>query len=298
MLRSHIPFYSFLLTALLCLGGTNLYADGDGVRGGGFSANTPQYDPVEEYKKGLAELDKGDFKAAEKAFRRVLKVTKKDANSHYFLGVALVHQNKYKKARSPLKKAIKYDEGNILARGYLAKAYVLSKKPKKAAKQKAVLEKLKSSCQGCAEAKTIQQAIGIANETAAEASKFNSTHTNTTGQSNYLSAVQLINRGLYQEALAELKVAALAAGPHPDILTYQGFANRKLGHYETAVGFYRAALTIDNNHRGANEYLGEFYVETKQLDLAEQQLIKLQQICPFGCEEAEELQRWLDAART
>ena len=92
--------------------------------------------------------------------------------------------------------------------------------------------------------------------------------------------------------------AALVFGPHPDILTYEGFANRKLGHYDTAIGFYSAALKLQPNHRGANEYLGEYYVEIGDLKRAKAQLAKLDAICKFGCEEAEELRRWIDGRKS
>jgi tetratricopeptide (TPR) repeat protein len=87
-------------------------------------------------------------------------------------------------------------------------------------------------------------------------------------------------------------------GPHPDVLTYQGFANRKLSNYDVAISYYSAALKLDPEHRGANEYLGEYYVETGQLAKANAQLVKLDRICKFGCEEAEELRRWIDGARS
>jgi hypothetical protein len=60
-----------------------------------------------------------------------------------------------------------------------------------------------------------------------------------------------------------------------------------------AVRYYSAALALAPDHRGANEYLGEYYVETGQAAKARQQLVKLEGICKFGCEEAEELRRWI-----
>lgn len=67
-----------------------------------------------------------------------------------------------------------------------------------------------------------------------------------------------INSGYYDSASALLKESAQVFGPHPDILTYQGFVNRKLGNYSKALSFYRTALAIESEHRGANEYLGEY----------------------------------------
>ena len=95
-----------------------------------------------------------------------------------------------------------------------------------------------------------------------------------------------------------LRAAGVALGPHPDVLTYQGFANRKLSNYDVAISYYSAALKLDPEHRGANEYLGEYYVETGQLAKADAQLVKLERICKFGCEEAEELRRWIGGAKS
>ena len=82
------------------------------------------------------------------------------------------------------------------------------------------------------------------------------------------------------------------------MLTYQGFANRKLGNYDVAISYYSAALKLAPDHRGANEYLGEYYVETGQTAKAKQQLVKLEKICAFGCEQAEELRRWIDGGKS
>ena len=118
------------------------------------------------------------------------------------------------------------------------------------------------------------------------------------GDASYLVASGLINEGKYEEALWSLRAAGVALGPHPDVLTYVGFANRKLHNYDVAISYYSAALKLDPAHRGANEYLGEYYVETGQAAKAKQQLMTLEKICKFGCEEAEELRRWIDGAKS
>jgi hypothetical protein len=48
-------------------------------------------------------------------------------------------------------------------------------------------------------------------------------------------------------------------------------------------------LQIDPQHRGANEYLGELYLQIGQLDKAEERLEVLDKECFFGCEEFDEL---------
>jgi Tfp pilus assembly protein PilF len=87
----------------------------------------------------------------------------------------------------------------------------------------------------------------------------------------------------------------LAFGPHPDVLTYQGYTWRKLGELEKAEAYYRQALAIAPNHLGATEYYGELKVERGDLAGARLMLAKLDLNCAFACAEAEELRRWIDA---
>ena len=117
------------------------------------------------------------------------------------------------------------------------------------------------------------------------------------GRAAYAEGVGLVNRAHYAEALAAFTRTEAAIGPHPDVLNYIGFTNRKLGHYDTAVSYYQAALAIDPNHRGANEYLGELYLEVGRVAEARQQLAKLETLCPYGCAEHEELARWVASGR-
>ena len=113
------------------------------------------------------------------------------------------------------------------------------------------------------------------------------------GDQAYLAAVALINDHRYEEAIASLHRAERAFGPHPDILTYLGFANRKLKRYAEAEAYYRQALAIAPHHRGALEYYGELMVERGDTAGARQNLALLDQVCTFGCYEAEELRRWI-----
>jgi Tfp pilus assembly protein PilF len=83
-------------------------------------------------------------------------------------------------------------------------------------------------------------------------------------------------------------------GPHPDILTYEGYAWRKKGDWNRAETYYRQALAIAPQHRGATEYYGELKVERGDLAGAKLMLTKLDGICAYGCAEAEELRRWID----
>ena len=72
----------------------------------------------------------------------------------------------------------------------------------------------------------------------------------------------------------------------PNTLNYLGFTTRKLGDYENGEKYYLLGLEIDPNHIGINEYLGELYVETDRIELAQERLGVLKNC---KCEEYEEL---------
>jgi tetratricopeptide (TPR) repeat protein len=93
----------------------------------------------------------------------------------------------------------------------------------------------------------------------------------------------------YKGALADLRDLAQDT-QQADVYNLLGFTLRKTGDYDTALTYYEKALELKPDHKGAHEYLGELYVETGHLDKAKEQLASLQQLCPAGCEELEDLQ--------
>lgn len=78
---------------------------------------------------------------------------------------------------------------------------------------------------------------------------------------------------------------------HADVYNLLGFSLRKSGDYTQALTYYKKALDFDPDHKGAREYLGELYVETKQPEKAREQLAVLVRLCPTGCEEREDLEK-------
>jgi len=278
------------------------YAAGGGGGSSFPSASVPSFDPVEKYQEGLAHLKAKQYKKAQKAFRKVLSVAKRDANSHFYLGVAYYEGDKAKKAKKPLERAIRYNKNNVLAMGYLGAVHTILGKNDKANEQKNKLLSLKAACDNCAKQNDINTSLKLIEN--AQNNEQNNDQANfapsikglSNGDNAYISAVELINQGQYKNALESLEKSAYSFGPHPDILTYQGFANRKLGNHDLALNYYQQALAVDDSHRGANEYLGEFFVEKGDLASANKQLEKLEKICDFGCEEAEELRRWIVAS--
>ena len=110
-----------------------------------------------------------------------------------------------------------------------------------------------------------------------------------TRQSDYDKAVKAVKSGNYQTAVNLLgKVVARDSG-NADAYNYLAFSYRKLGRFDPAMKFYRKALAIDAKHKGANEYIGELYLNLGDLAKAKQHLAKLDDICWLGCEEYDDL---------
>ena len=273
---------------------------GGGGGGGGFSgagASAPQYNPVKDYQAGLSALKAKDYKRADKMFKRVLGGTTKNAQANYYMGVTKVGLGKDKAAVRYFKRAAKYQKKFYEAEAGLGAAYAASGKADKAQETLAKLQASAASCGTCGDSGRINSAI-----TKVEAAMAGNATTQTSYLSpldpeavdnQYFETVALINQGKYAQAFDDLYLTAAAVGPHPDITTYMGYTQRKLGNYDTAKTYYAMALEVAPNHKGANEYLGELYVETGEMDKAYAQLAKLETICTFGCVEENELRSWI-----
>ena len=79
-----------------------------------------------------------------------------------------------------------------------------------------------------------------------------------------------------------------------DAYNYLGYSHRKLGNRDQALSYYNHALYLDANHRGALEYLGELYLDMKDLPKAEEQLARLSRVCGPRCAEYRDLQQQVE----
>lgn len=287
------------------LGTPAMAGGGGGSSSSSPSSSGPSYDPVEEYQTGVEHLKAGEYSKAERAFKRVAKVAKKDANTQYMLGLSHFGQEELKPAARAFKKAIKYDAKLYQAYGKLGRVHLQNGDAEKAADILSKLETASADCADtCPEATDIAGAIGEieAVQNASDPIETSSLDTVVqpasleTGDLLYTEAIRLINLEQYDVAIAELRSAGEILGPHPDVLTYLGFAHRKKGETIEAFAYYTAALEIAPDHLSANEYLGEYYVELGDLDRANAQLDKLNALCPFGCAQTEELSKWIAGA--
>jgi len=96
----------------------------------------------------------------------------------------------------------------------------------------------------------------------------------------------LARNGQYDEALNYLNQAEPKT---TRVLTYIGFATRKLGRVDEAMGFYAEALAKNPDNTVARAYLGEAHLQRGDLKSAETELGEIAQRCGTACVEYGEL---------
>jgi Flp pilus assembly protein TadD len=118
----------------------------------------------------------------------------------------------------------------------------------------------------------------------------------TQSDSPLAKAAKAVDAGDYAGAIPILHDVVAKEPRNADAYNYLGYASRKLGRFDEAKAHYLKALDIDPEHKGANEYLGELYLELDNLAGAEARLRALDDACGFfGCEEFDELDEKIEA---
>lgn len=115
------------------------------------------------------------------------------------------------------------------------------------------------------------------------------------GSADLKPILKLIDQGEYDAAIDRLHVELDYDPDNADILSLLGFGYRKTRKFDDALTFYQWALRVEPEHRGANEYLGELYLETNRLDKAMRQLEILDDLCTFSCKEYSQLKQTIDS---
>ena len=115
--------------------------------------------------------------------------------------------------------------------------------------------------------------------------------------SEIAKAAKDIGAQKYKDAIERLQKIVGHDAKNADAWNLLGFSNRKIGKYADALGAYEKALAINPSHLGANEYLGELYVETGDVPKAEERLKRLNDLCPKGCDEARALKAAIAAKK-
>lgn len=98
----------------------------------------------------------------------------------------------------------------------------------------------------------------------------------------YYAGYWLARTGKYQEALGYL---SLADQKDPRVVTYIGFATRKLGDVDAALPFYHRALELNPNYNVARAYMGEAFLQKNEPTKAKAELAEIATRCGTGCAE-------------
>ncbi len=93
----------------------------------------------------------------------------------------------------------------------------------------------------------------------------------------------------WQTAIRHLHLAEKREPNNADVQNLLGYSYRNAGQWKAALKHYDRALSLNPDHRGAREYLGELYLQRKDLAKAEEQQTALERICRGSCEELTEL---------
>lgn len=109
--------------------------------------------------------------------------------------------------------------------------------------------------------------------------------------SELADAETAIEAGDYNHAIDLLQKVIAGDSENADAWNFLGFSHRNLKSLDEALVAYQKALAIDPEHRGANEYLGELYLQTGNLAKAKERLEILDDACIFGCEEFDDLKQ-------
>ena len=115
-------------------------------------------------------------------------------------------------------------------------------------------------------------------------------------QSAYELGYTLAKAGDHAHALTALRSAKLQSDPR--IQTMIGYALRKLGHVDAAMGYYAAALASNPDLTNTRQYLGEAFLQKNEPAKAMEQLAAIGARCGTGCEDYSELAKAIAAHQT
>lgn len=103
----------------------------------------------------------------------------------------------------------------------------------------------------------------------------------------YATGYTLAKAGSYEDALEFL--TAFSNQNDVRVLTMIGYSTRKMGKIDEGMSYYTKALALDPNSVTTREYLGEAYLQKKDLDSAKAQLSEIANRCGTSCESYTEL---------
>lgn len=257
-----------------------------------------EIEAVQAFRYGKGFIEARIYGPAIVQLEQVLELIPEDADANYYMGLAYIGLKQPESAVPFLSQAIRSNDDYYAAYEQLGLVNLQMDQMDQA---RAFSERLGEKVAACAD--SCSEELNTANASLKAALEGKTTavidpaslllNSKVDAGVVYRGAIAEINQGNYLAAIDLLMKTSAEAGPHPDVMTYLGFSYRKMQQYDQAIHYYRQALAIDSEHKGANEYLGELYVEIGDLARAGLQLQKLDELCPFSCAEKEELQRWI-----
>ena len=134
-------------------------AGGDELPG---SVDAMRYDPVAEYRHGLADLQAGRFARADNEFGHALQADPGNADTLYMRGAAKTGEGDLKVAEKFYEKALRVDALKISALRDSALALAKLGQADKAQARFAVLKSSNAACGGtCPQASALRDAVGV-----------------------------------------------------------------------------------------------------------------------------------------
>ncbi len=116
-----------------------------------------------------------------------------------------------------------------------------------------------------------------------------------TPTAEFEEAIDLIDEERYEAAIALLEKVAEAEPNSADVWSLLGFSYRSIGNTQRGFAAYNKALLINPDHIGANEYLGQLYLQVGDLEKAKAQLRIVDTACVVGCPEVDQLRAAIKA---
>lgn len=115
---------------------------------------------------------------------------------------------------------------------------------------------------------------------------------------DYKAGLVALKAGNPASALPRFEASLKRFPDAADLHNELGYTYRKLRLFDKAFEHYKRALSLDPNHRGAHEYIGEAYLEVGDPAGAERHLAALRTICILPCDELNELTAAMAAYRS
>ena len=99
----------------------------------------------------------------------------------------------------------------------------------------------------------------------------------------------------FAKAVSQLKKEVSRKPDNADAWNLLGFSLRKQGIYDEAETAYKKALSIDPEHTGAMEYMGELYLTLNMPEKSKALLSELNALCTFNCKDRDTLKKAIAA---